>query len=135
MVREDDTCVSGRTMNSLLASLPSNPHSGPRRLHQERDDAELVQREEAGVGRPRLNGERRFELQEVQQVGLGEAGGRGQTEELRGIGAGLEQRGWRQLASGITRGDRARLSKSCRRKRVLQLAEDEVVRLVDADLP
>ena len=103
-------------------------------FHQQGHRAELVQRKEAGVGRACLNRERRFQFQQIEKIGLGQSARRAQPEKLSRIRTGLEQRGGWQRRKGDRRRNRAEIVKQLPAQRVLQLAEDKVVRFVDADL-
>ena len=63
---------------------------GARGFHQQGHGAELVERKETGVGRACLNRERRFQLQQIEKIGLRQPAGRAQPEQLRRIRTGLE---------------------------------------------
>ena len=58
----------------------------------------------------------------------------GKTEELRRIGAGLQQRRWGQIVERNHVGYRADALEKPLTQRVLQLAEDIVVGVINADL-
>src|SRR5207302_217641 len=107
-----------------------------RALHQERDGAELVQREEAGVWRSSANGERRLELQHVAQIVVTAGARRGETEEtqqITGLLAALQHRRRWELPDRDRGGGSAQAVEELLAHRAVELAEDEVVRFVDAD--
>ena len=89
-------------------------------FHQQGHGAELVHRKETGGGRARLNRERRFQLQQIEKIGLRQPARRTQPEKLRGIRTGLKQRGGRQRREGNSRRDRGEIVKQLPAQRVLQ---------------
>ena len=106
-----------------------------RGFHQQGDGAELVEREEASAWRSRLHGQRRFEFEEILQVIRREADCRIKTQQLGQVRGRLQQRRRRQFVQRDGGAHGAQIVKELLPQGMVQLAEHEIIRLVDSDLP
>jgi len=124
-----------------LASLPPDSARLAGRLDEQRHRAELVERKEAGVARAPLHRQRRFQLQLVSQVLAAPRGRRRlQSQEVGDVGLCHRSRtepnggmvGQRAGQDDVGHAADARVKLLAQRQ--VQLTEDEVVGLRDADL-